>query len=254
MALSSEFPPWAKEHAPGQFCTFPVGGSVADLGPITRTQNPMVVGTSVLGVTFAGGVAVAADMLGSYGSLARFKNISRVMRVNDCTVLACAGDYADYQYLHDIIEQMVIDDEVAGDGHQCKPEAIHSWLTRVLYNRRSKLNPLWNTILVGGYHDEESFLGYVDRIGLAYESSVVATGFGAFIALPLMRDAYEKNPNMSKDEALTLLERCLKILYYRDSRAFNRYEIAIVTKDGATILPPASCVPNWEIAHFVRNE
>uniref|UniRef100_A0A8C4N7G0 Proteasome subunit beta n=1 Tax=Eptatretus burgeri TaxID=7764 RepID=A0A8C4N7G0_EPTBU len=226
MALSSDFLPWPKEHAPGQFYTFPVGGSVADFGPITRTQNPMVVGTSVLGVKFAGGVAVAADMLGSYGSLARFRNISRVMRVNDYTVLACAGDYADYQYLHDIIEQMV----------------------------RSKLNPLWNTILVGGYHDEESFLGYVDRIGLAYESPVVATGFGAFIALPLMRDAHEKNPNMSKDEALTLLERCLKILYYRDSRAFNRYEIAIVTKDGATILPPASCVTNWEIAHFVRNE
>lgn len=41
----------------------------------------MVTGTSVLGVKFNGGVIIAADMLGSYGSLARFRNISRLMKV-----------------------------------------------------------------------------------------------------------------------------------------------------------------------------
>lgn len=44
-------------------------------------RNPMVTGTSVLGVKFTGGVIIAADMLGSYGSLARFRNISRLMKV-----------------------------------------------------------------------------------------------------------------------------------------------------------------------------
>lgn len=44
-------------------------------------SNPMVTGTSVLGVKFTGGVIIAADMLGSYGSLARFRNISRLMKV-----------------------------------------------------------------------------------------------------------------------------------------------------------------------------
>lgn len=42
----------------------------------------MVTGTSVLGVKFTGGVIIAADMLGSYGSLARFRNISRLMKVS----------------------------------------------------------------------------------------------------------------------------------------------------------------------------
>ena len=41
----------------------------------------MVTGTSVIGVKFTGGVVIAADMLGSYGSLARFRNISRLMKV-----------------------------------------------------------------------------------------------------------------------------------------------------------------------------
>lgn len=71
------------------------------------SSNPMVTGTSVLGVKFTGGVIIAADMLGSYGSLARFRNISRLMKVNDNTILGASGDYADYQYLKQVIEQMV---------------------------------------------------------------------------------------------------------------------------------------------------
>lgn len=70
-------------------------------------RNPMVTGTSVLGVKFDGGVVLAADMLGSYGSLARFRNISRIMRVNNSTMLGASGDYADFQYLKQVLGQMV---------------------------------------------------------------------------------------------------------------------------------------------------
>lgn len=70
-------------------------------------RNPSVTGTSVLGIKFEGGVMLAADMLGSYGSLARYRNCSRVMKVNDTTVIGAGGDYADYQYIKSIIEQRV---------------------------------------------------------------------------------------------------------------------------------------------------
>ena len=68
---------------------------------------PTVTGTSVLGIKFNGGVLIAADMLGSYGSLARYRNLSRVMKVNDSTIIGCGGDYADFQYIQNIIEQRV---------------------------------------------------------------------------------------------------------------------------------------------------
>ena len=63
-----------------------VGGSLRlflSCGPFCLlSRNPMVTGTSVLGVKFTGGVVIAADMLGSYGSLARFRNVSRLMKVS----------------------------------------------------------------------------------------------------------------------------------------------------------------------------
>ncbi|XP_051901797.1 proteasome subunit beta type-4 [Pristis pectinata] len=238
---------WADGPAPGQFYSVPS----ASLGPSKRTLSPMVTGTSVLGVKFDGGVIIAADMLGSYGSLARFRNIPRLMKVNDNTVLGASGDYADYQYLKQAIEQMMIDEELLGDGHSYSPKAIHSWLTRVMYNRRCKLNPLWNTVIIGGMNNGESFLGYVDKLGVAYEASTVATGFGAYLAQPLMREVDESQALISKDEARQLIERCLKVLYYRDARSYNRYQLATVTAAGVEIEGPLSADTNWEIAHMI---
>ncbi|XP_068602948.1 proteasome subunit beta type-4 [Brachionichthys hirsutus] len=240
---------WENGPKPGQFYSLAGNGGIN--GPITRTLNPMVTGTSVLGVKFTGGVLIAADMLGSYGSLARFRNISRVMKVNGNTILGASGDYADYQYLRQVIEQMVIDEELLGDGHSYSPKAVHSWLTRVMYNRRSKMNPLWNTVVIGGFYNGESFLGYVDKLGVAYEAPTVATGFGAFLAQPLMREMLESKGELTKQEARELVERCLKVLYYRDARSYNRYEIAIVTEEGVEIIGPLSSETNWDIAHMV---
>ena len=76
------------------------------------------------------------------------------------------------------------------------------------------------------------FLGYVNSIGTAFEAPTLATGLGSYIAQPLLREAYEKNSSMSRDEAREVIEKCLKVLFYRDCRALNK-----VT---ATVLPSLS--------------
>ncbi|XP_049607820.1 proteasome subunit beta type-4 [Syngnathus scovelli] len=245
---------WENGPKPGAFYSLRSGSDVEQNsagGPVRHTLTPMVTGTSVLAVKFDGGVVMAADMLGSYGSLARFRNISRLMKVNNSTILGASGDYADYQYLKQVIEQMVIDEELLGDGHSYSPKAVHSWLTRVMYNRRSKMNPLWNTVVIGGFYQGQSFLGYVDKLGVAYEAPTVATGFGAYLAQPLMREALENKVHVSKQEARELVDRCLKVLYYRDARSYNRYEVAIVTEEGVEIVGPLSSETNWDIAHTI---
>ena len=70
-------------------------------------RTPLTTTTSVLGICYNGGVALAADVGGYYGSMARFKALKRLVKVNDTTVLASGGDYADFQYLSDIVKQKV---------------------------------------------------------------------------------------------------------------------------------------------------
>ena len=37
-----------------------------------------------------------------------------------------------------------------------------------------------------------------------------------------MRDAVEKNRDMTESDAKQILDRCLKVLYYRDARSWNK--------------------------------
>lgn len=71
-------------------------------------RAPITTGTSVVGFHFKDGVIIAADNLGSYGSLARYRNIERVYKVNEKIILGVGGDYADFQYMKSIIDQKVL--------------------------------------------------------------------------------------------------------------------------------------------------
>ena len=111
-----------------------------------RTANPIVTGGSVVGVKYNGGILVAADTLASYGSLARFKGVVRIAQIGDAgdTLLAAGGEYSDYQYMLKLIEGMAVEEFAMDDGATMSPKELHHWLTRVMYNRRSKMDPLWN--------------------------------------------------------------------------------------------------------------
>ena len=50
---------------------------------------------------------LAGDMLGSYGSLAKFRSIERIIKVNESINLGATGGIADFQHLKAIIEQKV---------------------------------------------------------------------------------------------------------------------------------------------------
>jgi len=93
------------------------------------------------------------------------------------------------------------------------------------------------------------FLGYVDLIGTAYEEDFIATGFGSYIAIPLIREKWHKD--LEEGEAKALLEDCLRVLWYRDCKAFYRIQLAKATNDGAVVVSePYEITHNWETANF----
>lgn len=170
-------------------------------------SGPITTGTSVVGLKFTDGVIIAADTLVSYGSLSRFRDIDRVFKVNDHTVIGIGGDYADFQFIKRYIDQKVTEDFCYDDDIQLKPKSLYNWLIRVLYNKRSRFNPLWIDLIVGGMQDGEPFLGHVDMRGRAYEDSSIATAYGKHIAIPLIRGEVEKlgqPPN--KEQAIALVD------------------------------------------------
>merc|ERR1712159_314517 len=156
--------------------------------PRTFTQSPIVTGTSVLGMKYDGGVLMVSDTLGSYGSMARFKGIERLKQFGDSTVVGGGGDISDFQYIEELLTSLIDEDSVHHDGSRLDTRAIHKYVSRIMYNRRSKMNPLWNELVVAGFHAGQSFLGTCDLTGTQFEDDIMATGYGKHLALPLMRE------------------------------------------------------------------
>jgi len=67
------------------------------------------------------------------------------------------------------------------------------------------------------------FLAFVDLLGVTYSASTLATGYGAYIAQPLLRKAVEgREDTLTEHEARTILEDALRVLFYRDARSINQ--------------------------------
>ncbi|KAF7760861.1 hypothetical protein Agabi119p4_10270 [Agaricus bisporus var. burnettii] len=220
---------------------------------VQHTQQPIVTGTSVLALKYKDGVMMAADNLASYGSLARFKDIQRLHPVGKYTVIGAGGDMSDFQYIQKFLEQLIIEEFTSQDGHDLGPAQIHEYLSQVMYSRRSKINPLWNSLLVGGFKDGKSFLSYVDLLGTTYSATTLATGFGAYLAQPILRKEVEGRENeLTEEEAIRVMESCMKVLYYRDARSLDKYQLAVITADGVKISESRHLSTTWSFAEGIR--
>ncbi|XP_034117333.2 proteasome subunit beta type-4 [Drosophila nasuta] len=259
-------PMWQNGPAPGQFYNFIGGGynngapaqlprELTTCGPYGTKHSTAAIttGSSVLGIKFDGGVLVAADTLVSYGSLARYQNIDRVFKINDKILIGGSGDFADIQSIMRNIEQKMIEDQCCNDGVVMKPKAMATWMTRVLYNRRSRMNPLYIDVVVGGIDEGGApYLGSVDLRGRAYDDYVVATGFARHLALPLVRERKPKDRDFTFEEATNLIREAMKVLYYRDTRSMPRYTVGICTAANCSIKGPFKVEENWTFAETVK--
>jgi len=218
--------------------------------PNEQTLNPVVQGTSVLGIKYADGVMMMADTLASFGSMARYTDVRRIAEINKHCMLGAGGEFSDFQFISGkLLAELTEDDYNEDDGSELSAREIYSFLTRVLYNRRSKVNPLWNQLVVGGFDGDDSFLGQVDMYGSSYETDTAATGYGMYLAIPLLRKRYK--PNMTEAEARALLEDCMKVLFYRDCRTINKFTLSKITKEGSKISEPYSLDTSWTYKRFV---
>jgi len=252
-----------------------------------------------------------ADTLGSYGTMARFTSLQRIRVVHGNILIGASGEYSDFQYINKLLDELSIVDFEHADGRQLTGSEIYAYMSRVLYNRRCKADPLYNQLLIASMDvpvagtpavlapplvsapstadskdakgkDAKSsvsaaaasssivepaakgdnkevkgarhtaFLGLVDLYGSAYTDDFQATGFGAYLAMPLMRKHWRAD--MSYAEARQLLEKGMEVCFYRDCRAFNKFILATVGAGGAKVEAPFSLRTQWEYSLFVQTD
>ncbi|KRY34495.1 tRNA-dihydrouridine(16/17) synthase [NAD(P)(+)]-like, partial [Trichinella spiralis] len=220
-------------------------------------REPVCTGASVIALMFDQGVVIAADTKLSYGRFSRYKGVSRLMRVNDNTILGVSGDYADYQYLQSIINGRQMGMNSSQMRGEFTPASMHTFLTSVLYARRSKLNPLWNSYVVCGVTEgtKTPYLGTVNLYGVSYTNNFVATGLGSYLVQHYLEkkleDCEKEGIKLNEADAALALRNCIEILYERDCLAYNEYELGVVTADNCVITGKHTVSGKWGHAGLI---
>ena len=162
------------------------------------------------------------------------------------------------QYLDRLLNSLDVKENYASAGHSLNAKNLHTYLSKVMYKRRSDINPLWNQMLVAGIDAEDNpFLSSVDLLGTTFSSPTLATGFGAHLAQPLLRkvaDDESQVAGVTRERAVEAIRECMKVLFYRDARSLDRYSIAVVTKEGGVELKEDEKLEgqSWAFAETIR--
>lgn len=145
------------------------------------------------------------------------------------------------QYLDRLLASLDIrENYLSSNEHTLNAKNIHTYLSKVLYKRRSDFNPLWNQLLVAGFDDSGApFLASADLLGTTFSAPTLATGFGAHLAQPMLRKLVPRDeesvPFVTREQAVEAVKACMKVLFYRDARSTDKYSIAVVTANGVEL-------------------
>lgn len=162
--------------------------------------------------------------------------MKRLKVFGDQAIVGLGGDVSDMQYIDRLLQTMDIKENYSAHGNVLNAKNIHTYLAKVFYKRRSDFNPLWNHALVAGFDGEgKPFLSSADLLGTTFSAPHLATGFGAHLAVPILRRRFpEEQPfeSVTREAAVEALKDCMKVLFYRDARSIDKYSIAVIDKDG----------------------
>lgn len=103
--------------------------------------------------------------------------------------------------------------------------------------------PYQVNLLLGGYDApaHEPALYWIDYLGTMAQVPFAAHGYASYLTLSTM-DRYHR-PDMSLDEALELLQRCINEMRTRFVIDVGRFHVRVIDRDGVREVPLPAAAP-----------
>ena len=178
------------------------------------SDGPVNIGTSVLACKYDGGIMIATDTAISYGSSRATKDACRMAKLGNEGVFACSGEMADFDEMKRLFEEKYEAELVENDG-TCflHPKDYFNWMARHQFQKRTKGQPLWVTMVVGGVNHKtgEQTLAQCDHLGTRLYGDWMATGLAHHYLGAIFSTVWK--PNMTEQEARNMLETGMKVMF-----------------------------------------
>src|ERR671926_675512 len=183
-------------------------------------------GATVLGITYNGGVILAAEKRVSFGNFVVNKNIKKTFPVTDHVGAACAGMVADMQVLVRQVEALAKIRKLE-TRRDVAPNSIAKLMSVIMFERR--YFPLLTQVIVGGI-GAKAEIYTLDPLGSVLPDDYAAVGTGAEMALGILDAEY--NHNMSQEKAKDLTIKSIKSSIQRDASSGDGIDLLFITNKG----------------------
>ncbi|XP_040193247.1 proteasome subunit beta type-2 [Rana temporaria] len=196
----------------------------------------------LIGIQGSDYVMVAADTVCANSIIKMKQDADKMFKMSEKILLLCVGEAGDTVQFAEYIQKNVQLYKMR-NGYELSPSAAANFTRRNLADYLRSRTPYHVNLLLAGYDDNDGpSLYFMDYLAALAKAPFAAHGYGALLTLSIL-DRYYK-PDLTREEAVELLKRCVTELQKRFILSLPSFTVRVIDKDGIHDLEniPASSV------------
>jgi 20S proteasome subunit beta 7 len=211
--------------------------------PRQAVQNPVTVAGAIIGVKYDGGIILASDTVINYSRSLKFTRVSHFQQLTPTTVIGGSGEFADFQELVDVLQSYLREAECANHGRPLLVSEVYNLVKRIMYSRRTRMDPLVIRVVVAGINlDGSPLLAAVDLYGTSWEDDFVCAGLATYMkGLQL-----DKAARRGRDEVIAAISQVWSAMLRRAVGTNAGLEFIDISPAGVTKLDPVRIELQWD--------
>lgn len=162
---------------------------------------------TVLGVTYNGGVIIAADQSNGRSILTYQTNVDKIAQLTSHSMMGVSGPNCDLVSFTEFIAKNINLYELSNAGTKLSTHAQANFARGELASALRK-GPFQVSVLLGGYDEKTGgSLYYLDYMGTLHKVKHGAQGYAQYFCSSI----YDKDwvENMTEEEALRIIAKCI---------------------------------------------
>ncbi|GLD59307.1 proteasome subunit beta type-2 [Lates japonicus] len=175
-------------------------------------------------------VLVAADNVAASSIIQMKHDYDKMFKLSEKILLLCVGEAGDTVQFAEYIQKNVQLYKMR-NGYELSPAAAANFTRKNLADYLRSRTPYHVNLLLAGYDDADGpGLFYMDYLSSLAKAPFAAHGYGAFLTLSIL-DRYYR-PDLTRDEAVDLLKKCIEELNKRFILNLPSFTVRLIDKEG----------------------
>ncbi|XP_029587371.1 proteasome subunit beta type-2 [Salmo trutta] len=175
-------------------------------------------------------VLVAADNVAAHSIVKMKQDQDKMFKLSDKILLLCVGEAGDTVQFAEYIQKNIQLYKMR-NGYELSPTAAANFTRKNLADYLRSRTPYHVNLLLAGFDETDGpGLYYMDHLSALAKAPFAAHGHGAYLTLSIL-DRYYR-PDLTRDEAVDLLKKCVEELNYRFILNLPSFSVRLIDKDG----------------------